>query len=111
MISAGDGTPDRLAAVCFRGSCWSARRKPRVRHGAAAGRRDSGQLVRAGARGHVCRPPAVAVLGLSGLVRKFAWGHAASAWGWFMSWASMRCSRLSRSVRVNFQLNGLAMML
>ena len=31
---------------------------------AAAGGRDGGQSVRAGARGHACRPPAVAVIGL-----------------------------------------------
>jgi hypothetical protein len=50
---------------------------------------------------------------LSGLVRKFAGGgaHAARACGWVLWWASMRCSRSSRSVRVNFQPNGLAMAL
>jgi hypothetical protein len=49
---------------------------------------------------------------LSGLARKFAGGgHAARAWWSLSSWASIRCSRSSRSVRVNFQLNGLAMAL
>lgn|GEM_PF-3578876 len=50
---------------------------------------------------------------LSGLARKFVGGsdQAARAWDWVLSWASMRCSRSSRSVRVNFQLNGLAMAL
>jgi protein gp37 len=47
---------------------------------------------------------------LSGLARKFVGGrdHAARAWGWVLAWASMRCSRSLRSVRVNFQLNGFA---
>jgi hypothetical protein len=51
--------------------------------------------------------------GLSGLARKFIEGavHAARARGWALLRASRRCSRLSRSVRVNFQLNGLAMAL
>jgi hypothetical protein len=50
---------------------------------------------------------------LSGLACKFVEGavHAAGARGSALLWASMRCSRLSRSVRVNFQLNGLAMAL
>ncbi len=37
--------------------------------------------------------------------------HAARAWGWVLSWASIRRSRSLRSSRVNFQLNGLAMAL
>jgi integrase/recombinase XerD len=50
---------------------------------------------------------------LSGLARKFVGGsdQAAGAWDWVLLWVSMRCSRSSRSVRVNFQLNGLAMAL
>jgi hypothetical protein len=50
---------------------------------------------------------------LSGLARKFVWGRdqAARAWGWVFSWASMRWSRSLRSVRVNVQLNGLAIAL
>ena len=53
------------------------------------------------------------VIGLSGLVRKFVGGgdHAARVWGCAVSQASMRWSRSWRSVRVNFQLNGLAMAL
>ena len=37
--------------------------------------------------------------------------HAAMSWGWVLSWASMRCSRLLRSVQVNVQVNGQAMAL
>jgi hypothetical protein len=56
---------------------------------------------------HESLPPS-----LSGRARKFTGGgHAARAWGWVLWWASMRCSRSSRLVRVNFQLNGLAMAL
>ena len=52
--------------------------------------------------------------GLSGLARKFVGvhsGQAARAWGWFLSWASIRRSRSPRSVRVKFQVNGRAMAL
>ncbi|MGZ4618958.1 MAG: CbtA family protein, partial [Frankiaceae bacterium] len=47
---------------------------------------------------------------LSGLACKFVGcrDQAAMAWGWILLWASMRCNRSSRSVRVNLQLNGLA---
>src|SRR5258706_175602 len=37
--------------------------------------------------------------------------HAARAWGRVLSWRSIRRSRSPRSVRVNFQLNGLAIAL
>src|SRR5262249_39111455 len=46
-----------------------------------------------------------------GLVSSSGVDHAARAWDWALSWASIRRSRSSRSVRVNFQLNGLAMAL
>ena len=46
-----------------------------------------------------------------GLVSSSGVDHAARAWGSVLLWASIRCSRSSRSVRVNFQLNGLAMAL
>jgi hypothetical protein len=48
---------------------------------------------------------------LSGLVRKSVGGQAARVWGLILWWASRRSSRSWRSVRVNFQLNGLAMAL
>jgi imidazolonepropionase-like amidohydrolase len=48
---------------------------------------------------------------LSGLVRKSVGGHAARAWGLIFWWSSRRFSRSWRSVRVNFQLNGVAMAL
>jgi hypothetical protein len=52
-------------------------------------------------------------LTLSGPARKFVEGrdHAAKAWGWVLSWASIWRSRSLRSVRVNFQVNGRAMVL
>ena len=51
--------------------------------------------------------------GLSGPARKFVGGsdHAAKGWVSVSRWASMRCSRLLRSVRVYFQSNGRAMAL
>jgi hypothetical protein len=55
-------------------------------------------------------PPRRRTLTLSGRGRKFRRGcHAASLWfsGW-LSWASIRLSRLSRLWRVNFQLKGVA---
>ena len=54
MISAGDGTPDRHAAVGFRGFMLARRRFVRDPARVAADGRDGGQLVRAGARGHAC---------------------------------------------------------
>ena len=54
MTSAGDGTPDRHAAVDFRGFTLERRGMARGPARAAAGGRDGGQLVRAGARGHAC---------------------------------------------------------
>jgi hypothetical protein len=61
----------------------------------------------------VANGPGRSRTGLSGLARKFVGGgdHAAKAWSWVVSWASMRCSRSLRSVRVKFQLNGLAIAL
>ena len=50
---------------------------------------------------------------LSGLARKLVGGNdqAARTWDWVLLWALTRRSRSLRSVRVNFQLNGLAMAL
>jgi hypothetical protein len=51
---------------------------------------------------------------LSGMARKFVGvhsGQAARVWGWILPWASIRRSRSSRSVRVNFQVNGRAIWL
>jgi hypothetical protein len=65
MISAGDGTPDRNAAVGFRGFMPGAPEEGRgVRRRPRAGGRNGGQLVQAVPGVTRARPPAVAVTGL-----------------------------------------------